>query len=116
MKYSRIYKHHVKAESTAKNEGVIKLNKIRKLLNLYWIIAIIAIVVGIFSDFFYLSEMNAGEWSNNEAWIILLRISGSAFSACQYLAFGIACECLYYIGDTLRDIARMKEPPEDRLY
>ncbi len=88
---------------------------IRKLLNAYWIVAALALVLTIAGDvnYFY---FQSDEYSSNSAWTMILMLGSRWNSAAQFLAFGIACECLYVIGETIGDIARSKEPPQNRLY
>lgn len=88
---------------------------IRKLLNAYWIVVAIALVFTIAGDVNYFYFQSEG-YSSNSAWTMILMLGGRWFSAAQFLAFGIACECLFQIGETIGDIARSKEPPQNRLY
>ena len=88
---------------------------IRKLLNAYWIVAVGAIIFTIIGD--AESIFPQDEFASRiSPWTLLLIMGSQWFSAAQFMAFGIACECLHDLGETMRSIAKAKEQPKDKLY
>ena len=89
---------------------------VRRLLTAYWIVVILAVVLGIIGDveFFY-REMGP-DYPKDLHYARFFTVSGRAFSSAQYLAFGIACECLLYIGGSIAELVSLRKQPTDRLY